>query len=60
MPEEEVAEVGGGAAVAIGLQSGESLQDVKRCVLKAPSDEAQTQVHGIYKRSNKLRVSSVS
>lgn len=53
MSEEEVAEVGGGAAVAIRLQSGESLQDVKRRVLKAQSDEAQTQVHGICRRGNK-------
>lgn len=52
MPEEEAAEVGEGAAAVIGLQSGESLQDVKRCVLEALGDEAQTQVHGIYKRRN--------
>lgn len=53
MSEEEIAEAGGGVVVAIVLQNGESLQDVKRQVLKALSDEAQTQVHGIYKRSNK-------
>lgn len=50
--EEEVAEVGGIGTEAIRLQSGESLQDVKRCVLLALGDEAQTQVHGIYKKNN--------
>lgn len=50
--EEEVAQVGGIGTEAIRLQSGESLQDVKRCVLLALGDEAQTQVHGIYKKNN--------
>lgn len=51
--EEEVAKVGGVGAEAIRLQRRESLQDVKGRVLKALGDEAQTQVHGIYKRNNK-------
>lgn len=55
--EEEVAEVGG---VGLRLQCRESLQDVKSRVLKALSDEAQTQVHGIYKRYNKYGFCSVS
>lgn len=55
--EEEVAEVGG---VGLRLQCRESLQDVKSRVLKALGDEAQTQVHGIYKRNNKYGFCSVS
>lgn len=51
--EEEVAKVGGVVAEAVRLQRRERLQDVKSRVLKALGDEAQTQVHGIYKKKKK-------
>lgn len=51
--EEEAAQVGRIGAEVIRLQCGESLQDMKSCVLQAPSDQAQAQVHGIYKKNKK-------
>jgi len=48
--EEEVAQVGGFCVEAFRLQCGESLKDVKSRVLLALGDEAQAQVHGIYRK----------
>lgn len=58
--EEEVAQVGGVCADAIRLQCGESLEELKSRVLQALGDEAQTQVHGIYKKNNTYRFCSAS
>ena len=46
--EEETAKIGG-VRVAV-IVHGKSPQDVESCVLQALGDEAQTQVHGIYKK----------
>lgn len=51
--EEEVAQVGRVSVGTIRLQCGESLQDVESCVPLVLGDEAQTQVHGIYRKNNK-------
>lgn len=56
--EEKIAQVGGISVEAIRLQRGESLQDMKSCVLQALSDEAQAQVHGICKKSKKCKLLS--
>lgn len=50
--EEEVPQAGGVCIDAIRLQRGEILQDLESSVLQALSDEAQAQVHGIYKKNN--------
>lgn len=50
MSEEEVADIGGLRVQTVRLQGGEGLQDVKSCVLQALRDEAETEVHGIWRR----------
>lgn len=54
MSEEKVAQVGGVSSVVFRLQAGESLQNIESRVLLAIGDEAQAQVHGIYKKSKCL------
>lgn len=47
--QEEVAQVGGVSTLGLLLQGGEGLQHGEGCVLLALGDQAQTQVHGIYR-----------
>lgn len=51
MSEEEVANIGGLRVQIVRLQGRKGLQDVKSCVLEALRDEAQAQVHGIWRRN---------
>lgn len=47
MSEEEVSE--DGRVIGFRLESRECLQEAKRCIFMSLGDEAQTQVHGIWK-----------
>lgn len=49
--EKEVADIEGLCVQGIRLQCGESLEDEKSHVLKSTCDEAQTQIHGICKKT---------